>query len=551
MEQIKLGAIRLLPYLLGLVVLVGQSCVLRDDQTNGPAASSAAADRYETIGDLIAIVTAGDGRVPVLKWIDWQKPHGEAYSFAYEYPLKYGLGQAYYWGDWDMRIEDYCAVRMQPDYTPVQVDFTLGWYAAVSGRTVSQLRAEYMEQYQQYGGSVEENVGASGNVVGDTYTISTEEFTAKLFERDELGEDRTIFAMMLPVSQVEYVVERNLRFPDLLQFGTEDRPATFTELAGLLREQGARGVLDQFDFSQFTQSTWQAPLVEEEPRGYNHSVMYTYGILQWNARTACYLAAFDDGAFAQLVFTPEWYAAHAGHTASELDSEFDALFAANQGRTLTLDSLNDNFDLEFSYLVLDGVNLVRRRYTAEQAEGGTYYFLLTGEQLFVDAAAEFPSWNAQMLPDKLGTGALEDLVRETVEQPGNQLVARYVVGALRQEYPVGIHHTSPFTTRQHYVVNETGALRSMCVADLLDETYLDFLEVRPVWFAEILGVSSEDLAAEFTELQAQLGSLEATGDAFEQPGDGFRYGPVVVTRIAPEHAADGAEWIHIELPDWP
>jgi len=182
-----------------------------------------------TLGELLELVVAGDGEQPVKRWIAQEQPKSEAYGFI-EYPPEYSAGHAYYWGDWITRADDYCAVRTLRDYTPAQIDFTLGWYADLSGRSVKQLEDEFLAEHERLGGQVEQNVSTSGEVIGDSYLIEAEECRAGLFKRDDLGDRLTVFGVMLKPVQLAVVSERNREFGDLLQFASEDQPATLAEL---------------------------------------------------------------------------------------------------------------------------------------------------------------------------------------------------------------------------------------------------------------------------------------------------------------------------------
>jgi hypothetical protein len=504
-----------------------------------------------TIGELLELTVAGGGKAPVKRWTEIEAPHVEAYSFI-EYPLEYAAGHAYYWGDWNTRAADYCAVRMLRDYTPVQIDFTLGWYAAVSGRSVAQLRDEYMAAHQRYGGTVEENIGASGQRVGDSYHIETEQFRAGLFTRDDRGEGLTIFGLMLKPDQLAAVDARNREFTDLLKFATADQPATLAELIAILSGTGARGILDHFDFSDFKQHFWYEPLDGSDQRDYHQATIYNSGPLHWNNPELCYLAAFDDGQSAQLTFTTGWYESHCGHSAAELDAAFEQIFAAAGNGRFGLDSVNASYDVDFAWAYLDRVNVVRRRYLKPPAPDHALYMLLAGDELFPDAPPRFPAWTPDELPSPAeDTQVLEQLIREIAATPPSELPAKFVPGAMREQFELEYQLIQPFTMRDYYTVTDPVTRRRHCEVQLLDESYLESFGFNHEWFTAQTGLAAGELERGFAALAARFGA-EASALSM-QPGDraSFSYGPLTIEYQRGRHDDHSDDWYSISPPIWP
>jgi len=504
-----------------------------------------------TIGELLDLTVAGDGKHPVTQWIAIEAPHTESYTFI-EYPLEYAAGNAYYWGDWNTRGADYCAVRMLRDYTPVQIDFTLGWYAAVSGRSVAQLKDEFMAVHRRYSGTVEENLGASGQRIGDSYHIETEQFRAGLFTRDDRGEELTIFGLMLKPEQVAAVFTRNREFGDLLEFATEDQPATLAELIATLSGTGARGILDHFEFSSFKQHFWYEPLDGSDSRDYRQATIYTSGLLRWSNPDVCYLAAFDDGRSAQLTFTTGWYEKHCGYPATELDAAFERIFAAAGNGRFNLDSVIDSYDVEFAWAYLDGVNVVRRRYLTPPAPEHALYMLLAGDELFPDAPPRFPTWTPDELPSPVeDTQALEQLISEIAATSPSELPAKFAPGAVREQFELEYQLIQPFTIRDYYTVTDPVTRRRHCEEQLLDESYLEAFGFNHQWFTKQTGLAAGELEREFAALAARFG-VEASALSM-QPEDtaNFQYGPLTISYRRGRHDDHSDDWYSIAPPIWP
>ncbi len=506
---------------------------------------------------LIDIVAAGDGAALVKDWIAWRQPYGEAYSFL-EYPGEFGAGRAYYWGDWQTRTQAFCAVRMQTDYTPVQVDFTLGWFAELTGRTAADLRQEFMSLYAEHGGDSEPNLRDSGERIGEMLTYSTDAAVVRLFADDSRAARHWVLAMMLPAEQVARVVARNDAHPELNEYATEYQPATLSELIVLLREQGARGMLQQFDYTAFKRGKWHTPLDGSDPRDYQQATIYLRSSLAWDDPGTCYFSAFDDGARAQLLFAAAWYETYLGHSADQLAAEFDALLAQHDGTLLRLDAANDAYDMEFGYLDLDGVTAVRRRYLSPPSPGHAHYVLWAGAPLFAAAPASFPAWSADELPP-LGeaAGPFERFVHEVAATPVPELRAQRLYGFSYEEWPRKLHQVSPFTMLNVLRSTEDVTQRQLCYVELLDDTWLVLIEFRPDWFCRLTGATQGGLESEFAALEDRY---EAAGTAVpgssNESGDhggavAFEYGPLTIRHL-PGDSPDGSEdWYRIELPTWP
>lgn len=535
----------------------GLSACKQTPASGGSDTVTAAAEQHvarqsdTTIGELLDQTVAGDGKQAVRRWIEIEQPEAEAYSFI-EYPLEYAAGRAYYWGDWQTRAADYCSVRMLRDYTPVQIDFTLGWYAAVSGRSVAQLTDEFLAAHAQYGGTIEENIGASGQRIGDSFHIETDEFRAGLFTREERGEALAIFGLMLKAEQVAAVSKRNREFRELLEFATEDQPATLEDLVAILAESGARGILDHFDFSAFRQHFWYEPLDGSDSRDYQQATIYNFGLLRWDNPRLCYLAAFDDGRSAQLTFATGWYEKHCGYSAADLDNVFGQLIAAAGNGQITLDSGNDDYDVQFSWAYLDGVNLVRRRYLDPPEPNHAQYTLLAGEELFADAAPRFPTWSADELPDTPdSTGRLGQLIAEIAKRPAAELPGAYAGGATHEQIEIEPYLIKPFTMRDYYTLTDPLTQRRLCVIQLLDESHLETFGFNHQWFTEHTGLAAGELEREFSALAAANG-VEAAALTM-QPGETatFSYGPLTISYQRGRRDDHTDDWYGINPPVWP
>jgi len=546
---------------LALIVIIGLTSIFaacnsaREEEsasnTAATAAPAAPVPGAATIGDLIGQVVAGDGKAPVKEWIAAKQPYAEAYSFI-EYPPDFAAGHAYYWGDWQTRAADYCAVRTLRDYTPVQIDFTLGWYSGLSGRSVAELKDEYLAFHAQSGGTKEENIGAGGERIGDTYMIETDEFRAGLFTRDETGEQLAICAVMLKPTQLAVVSEKNREFAELLEFADEDQPATLAELVATLAAQGGRGILDHFDFRAFKRGIWYEPLDGSDPRSYRQATIYNSGLLRWNNPSVCYFAAFDAGDSAQLTFTTGWYANHCGHSAKELNASFDELFAAAGNGQIELDSTNDAYDVEFAWAYLDGVNVVRRRYLNPPQPFHAHYTLLAGDELFADAPPRFPTWLPADLPaPPAEAGELAQLIDEIAETAPGQFLPARAAGARHEQVELDLFLIQPFTMRDYYTLTDPITQHRLCAAQILDESYMEDFGFNPQWFEAQTGLTRGELEHEFTVLAGQFGVTAAA--ATMQPGESaaFDYGPLTITyrRGLREDQAD--DWYSITPPVWP
>lgn len=507
--------------------------------------------------ELIDTIAAGDGAALVKEWIAWRQPYGEAYSFL-EYPGEYGAGRAYYWGDWQTRMRPFCAVRMQTDYTPVQLDFTLGWFAELTGRTPEDLRQEFMTLHAEHGGDAQPNLRSSGERIGDMFTYSTDAAVVRLFADDNRAVEDWVLAMMLPAEQVAHVVARNDAHPELNEFAAAYQPSTLNELIVLLRERGARGLLQQFDFTAFKRGKWHTPLDGSDQRDYTQATLYLRSSLAWDDPGTCYLSAFDDGARAELLFAAAWYETYLGHSADQLAAEFEALHTQHGGTTLRLDAANDAYDMDFAYVDLEGVTVVRRRYLNPPSPGHTHYVLWAGAPLFADAPTSFPAWSAEELPPLDETaGSFERFIHEVAATPVPQLRAQRLYGFVYEEWPRKLHQVSPFTMLNVLRFTENVTQRQLCHVELLDDTWLEFIEFRPGWFCQLTGAAQGELESEFAALEdrheAAGSAVQAAADeSGEHPGAAaFGYGPLTIRHL-PGRSPDGSEdWYRIELPTWP
>ena len=93
--------------------------------------------------------------------------------------------------------------------------------------------------------------------------------------------------------------------------------------------------------------------------------------------------------------------------------------------------------------------------------------------------------------------------------------------------------------------------------ELLDETWLEFIEFRPDWLCRQTGATQGDLESEFAALLRMHGAADTAigGVASESPEQprttGFGYGPLTIRHL-PGRSPDGSEdWYRIELPTWP
>jgi hypothetical protein len=545
-------AVRLLLMLIAAGLFTG--CPRSDSGDQPPAAPDGS---RLSLGVLVATVAAGDGAVLVRDWIAWRRPHGEAYSFL-EYADDYGVGRAYYWGDWQTRRQPFCAVRMQKDYTPVQIDFTLGWFEELTGNTPEDLRQEFMSLHAEHQGDAQPNLRQTGERVGEILTYATPTAVVRLFADDSRAVEHWVLAMMLPAEQVARVVARNDPHPELNEFGTENQPATLDAMIELLRGSGARGMLQQFDFTAFKRSKWHTPLDGSDLRDYTQATIYLRSSLAWDDPGTCYLSAFDGGARAELLFAAAWYETFAGYSADELAIEFEALHAQHGGTTIRLDAANDAYDMDFAYVDLDGVTVVRRRYLKPPHPGHAHYILWAGPPLFADAPTSFPAWDADELPplrDK--AGSFEQFIHAVATTPVPQLRAQRLYGFIFEEWPRRLHQVSPFTMLNVLRSTETVTQRQLCHVELLDETWLELLEFRPDWFCQQTGASQGDLESEFAALRSLYGAADTTdragtGEGGQQPrAAGFGYGPLTIRHL-PGPSPDGSEdWYRIELPTWP
>jgi hypothetical protein len=494
---------------------------------------------------------AGDGEAPVKEWIEAEQPYTEAYSFI-EYPPEFGSGHAYYWGDWQTRAADYCAVKMLRDYTPAQIDFTLGWYAWLSGRSVAEIKDEYLALHKQKGGTTEENIGASSERIGDNYLIEQDEFRAGLFTRDDMDDSLTIIGLMLKPAQLEVVSDKNREFAELLEFGTEDQAATLADLVALLSGPGARGILDQFDFSYFKRNLWYEPLDGSDTRSYRQATIYLNGLQRWDNPAVCYFAAFDAGDSAQLTFTSGWYEKHSGYSAAELEAAFDELYAAAGNGRIALDSVNDAFDVEFAWAYLDGVNLVRRRYLNPPAPRHAHYMLLAGDELFADAPARFPTWSPAELPQPpAAAGELARLIGEIASTPPAELLNSRAAGARHEQDGLDISLIQPFTMRDYYTLIDPVTQHRLCAAQVLDASYLENFGFNPQWFTDQTELTAGELEREFTALAKSFGVTAAA--ATMQPGEiaSFGYGPLTISYRRGGRDDQADDWYSITPPVWP
>lgn len=516
-----------------------------------PAAPAAPLTGAAAIGSLLKQVVAGDGRQPVKEWIGASQPYAEAYSFI-EYPPDFATGHAYYWGDWQTRAADYCAVKTLRDYTPAQIDFTLGWYSWLSGRSVAELKEEYLAYFEECGGTKEENIGASGKRIGDNYMIEQDDFRAGLFTRDEMTDSLAICGVMLKPAQLDVVTEKNREFSELLTFGEEDQPATLADLIAILAAEGGRGILDHFDFSSFKASIWYEPLDRSDLRDYRQATIYNSGLLRWNNPQLCYFAAFDAGVLAQLTFTAGWYEAHCGYTAVELDTAFDELHTAAGNGRINLDSLNDAYDVDFAWAYLDGVNLIRRRYLNPPQPYHAHYMLLAGDELFADAAPRFPTWSPDELPDPPAQAAeLAQLINEIAAAPPAQLLLTRAAGARREQDGLDLSLIQPFTMRDYYTLNDPVTQRRLCAAQVLDESYLEAFGFNHQWFTAQTELTPGELERQFTELAKHFNVTAAA--ATMQPGEtvSFSYGPLAITYRRGSREDQTDDWYSIAPPVWP
>ena len=557
----RLTRLAFLAAVLALLTLAfGTGCVFRDDDTDrvGPAkhppgkpeAAAPAQPQRLGVAKLVTAFRDGDSGPVVLSWFTHEEPLVEAYSFL-EYPEDYAIGRAYYWGDWQTRADNYCAVRMQKNYIPVSLDLTLGWYSAVTGFSVEKLREQFMVVYNVNQGTLEEITGKDGSRVGDRYSFVLDGIDVELLTRDAMSEDLVILAMKYSTEHLEKVMAAKERYPEFREAGATDRDATLAELVTVLAEERARGVLDQFDYSGFKHHQVYAPPHDPDKVDYREATFYQSGDLFWSAVDMCTVGIYDDGARTLLLFTPAWYADHCGHSAEDLAAEFDGLLAAHGGRRLAVDTELDDYDVEFEYCYTGEVNVIRRNYTSYRDGGHSIYFLQSGPELFPDAAGHVPAWTPEDLPVEDDPGPLARFIHGLATTGMNELRGRYFFNGHSTTLYTKLFEPQLFTTRQRLDVLDYSKHRQLAQVYIMDQTYFEEVRFTPVWFEELLGTPAVELGADFASLLAAAGGNQAPAGA-EDFTQSFQYGPLTISLDPGGVADEGYDtWYRIEFPTWP
>jgi len=540
---------KLLLCLILVLSLVLGSCKVTDEDSRGGGSQAVPLPRAESVDDLVAAVTNGEATPVVLGWFELEKPRIEAYSFL-EYPEEFGPGEAYYWGEWQTRSDNYCSVRMQKNYLPVSVDLTLGWLAGVAGAEVADLQGQFHALYEVHGGTVEELKGHEGERVGDRFTFERDGTVVELLTRDVMAEELEILAIKLTADKLAEVMAAVERYPEFKEFGTADQDATLLDLIELIDEERAVGLLNQFDYSGFKRHQIFAPAHEVEDYPYIEATFYQNGTLWWASEIMCLAGFYDDGDKTQLLFTPAWYAAHCGHTADELSAEFDGLLVEHGHHRLMHDAYHDDYDVEYTYAYIGEVNLIRRRYTSYKDGSHAIYLLQSGPQLHQGAAAGIPAWQGAELPFSEEPGPLEDFLRLLMDNSVAQLRTKHFFSFESTNFDTKLYTPQPFTTRQRLeLFDYKRNSRLKCRIHTLDQTYIEDVTFTPAWFDEVSEGSALELGADFDRLLSEYGTSQESPDGAFAEWVGF--GPVIISREPGTDPAGAASWYRIQFPIWP
>jgi hypothetical protein len=526
-----------------LLFLLLVACNTGGESTTGSSTAgtrTAAKPQPLSLEEIADAFVRGDGKDPVVGWIAHEIPRAEVHSF-----LEYGSGQrrghVYRWGN-NMNLEaGLCAVYMLWDYTPVQLSLNLAWYSKVSRISPEALRAQCLELMKE----LEDIESSSTQEIRPRDGWQVAHGDGVDFQFYDTGEDTpgtAMFELSLTPEQAALVMERNARFTELREFASVDTPATLDELVSLMSTQGARGILDQYDFSTFKQMSWHEPLDRSEIRGYSQATSYMAGGFIWNTTYLAYLSAFDDGRRTQFMFTPSWYAKRNGISTAALDLEFDNLLAANGGKRVVFDADNDAYDVAFAYCYVNRVNVVRRQYlkAANPAEQ-VLYTLYADNELFPDAPDGLTQGQALLPPAGERANELELLLREMASLPTAELRKLHIVGFQRDERNIPPHKTGPFSTRQFFDYIAPVTRHRLATITLLNDTYVESYKFTPAWLGSQLDMDWQDVDQQFIEFAAAYSAQDGT----------FSFGEITISREAGEHPDGVDTWYTCEFPTWP
>jgi hypothetical protein len=526
-----------------LLLLLLASCNTSGESTTGGSTTGTRTPPKPqplSLEQIAEVFARGDGKIPVLGWIVYEMPYAEAHSF-----IEYGPGQrrghVYRWGN-NLNLEaGLCAVYMLWDYTPVQLSFNLAWYSNVSGIAPQNLREQCLELVAQPAEA--ESSTVQGLLLREGWQVAHGDGVD--FQFYDTGEDTpgtAMFELSLTPEHAALVMERNARFTELREFASVDTPATLPELVSLMSTQGARGILDRYDFSIFKQMSWHEPLDRSEIRGYSQATSYMTGGFVWNTTYLAYLSAFDEGRRVQFMFTPSWYAKRNGISAAELALEFDDLLDANGGKRVVFDADNDAYDVDFAYCYVDGVNVVRRQYIkAANPEEQVLYTLYADNELFPDAPDGLTQGQALLSQAGERANKLELLLREMIGLSTTELIKQRIVGFQRDERDIPPHKTGPFSTRQFYDYIAPVTRHRLATVTLLNDTYVESFKFTPAWLGSQLDMDWQDVDQLFLELAASHGAQDGA----------FSFGEISVSREAGEHPDGVHTWYTCEFPTWP
>lgn len=367
----------------------------------------------------------------------------------------------------------------------------------------------------------------------------------------------------LDEATAEKLLRQDVKYQDYLSYASSNKPASLKELADLMAGQGAAGILQQFDFSEFELSVEAPPPDRRQAQGTDwQQLVYILGAADDLSKFKCLLRISGDDSTAELRFTPAWLAEAGASPADEFNRQFDELYTQGDGGGWLEDSPRDALDAQLQAVQYGDVMLSRKTYGGPDGNGQVVASIThpASASLFTPELLKSADWlSTDNLPAaSANPGALERLIREVCTTPAYGMADK--LGLVRRENESGLvlpANCYPNTVNSIFELPDTGQDKAQaagpapaaCSIYCDDDVYTWSMDFNPAWFEARYGVSAEDLAAQFDALFAAFeGQTGRRGSGPQQlTMDNFKYGKAAVKRTVsagepPEGFVDYLIW---------
>ena len=436
-----------------------------------------------------------------------------------DYSLRYGDGEVISFGMplyGGLKDDTGCLAYLVAGDVVAWLHFTAGWFADSMETTTEELEAEFLRLYTERGGTKAKREWTQMLESGPIYTIDFGGVLLRMHTAEEarIHKGRSRFDVARSSAVLDELIQRKReKYPALYAHAREDHAATLGQLLRMVREQGASGILMNYDFSGFTFKEGFARYADWWR--YEVSAGYTTNEDGTAINTDCFLGTRDDGTWMWMTFTDRWYERANGISVEELSGDFDELMSTQGGGRCRIDSLHDEFDLNFSHFKYEQLYVTRKQYDHPQPGGASTWYTITvteegGEDKYADCRSD-PMWPGDLtLPEpSTPSGPLELLVRRIAGSSIPQMMEAFDMERnIGKSIPNFAATNVPYTELSLYFRVHAGSDSEICTLVANDRTFFTNLMFNEEWATRALGISVDELRVEFDAMAQWFESTE-------------------------------------------